>query len=194
MTSPSSATGAPSAQPELLLLGSLPSWDTEPLAQQFRLHSLWDAPDRAAVLAECGAVRAVVTRGEIGADAALMAALPALEIIACFGVGVDAIDLEAARTRGIRVTNTPDVLTGDVADTAIALSLAAAGRAAACPSPGASMDARSVSWASGVLVPRSRSGPRPSIAPSAISTAARFPMRPIRPSRPSVPSPNGATC
>ncbi len=52
-----------------------------------------------------------------------MDALPALEIIANYGVGVDAIDLEAARARGIRVTNTPDVLTDDVADIAIALAL-----------------------------------------------------------------------
>ena len=57
-----------------------------------------------------------------------MAALPALEIVACFGVGVDAIDLGYARGRGIRVTNTPDVLTEDVADMGIALLLATARR------------------------------------------------------------------
>jgi D-3-phosphoglycerate dehydrogenase len=112
------------SRPELLMIGSLPAWDMEPLAAQFRVHTLWDAPDRTGLLARCGAVRAATTRGELGADAALMDALPALEIIACYGVGVDGIDLEAARARGIRVTNTPDVLTGDVADTAIALALA----------------------------------------------------------------------
>jgi len=47
-----------------------------------------------------------------------------LRLIACFGVGVDAIDLAAARERGIAVTNTPDVLTDDVADLAIGLMLA----------------------------------------------------------------------
>jgi D-3-phosphoglycerate dehydrogenase len=112
------------SRPELLLVGSLPSWDMEALAEQFRLRTLWDAPDRAALLAACGSVRAIATRGDLGADATLIAALPALEIIACYGVGVDAIDLTAAGARGIRVTNTPDVLTGDVADTAIALALA----------------------------------------------------------------------
>jgi D-3-phosphoglycerate dehydrogenase len=112
-------------QPELLMLGSLPDWDMEPLAAQFRILRLWEAPDPAALLARCGAVRALAAQGHRGADAALMDALPALEIIANYGVGVDGIDLEAARARGIRVTNTPDVLTGDVADLAIALALAA---------------------------------------------------------------------
>ncbi|MEK6421548.1 MAG: 2-hydroxyacid dehydrogenase [Burkholderia gladioli] len=54
----------------------------------------------------------------------MIAALPKLEIIACYGVGTDAIDLAAARERGIRVTNTPDVLTGDVADLGVGLALA----------------------------------------------------------------------
>ena len=112
-------------RPELLMGSSLPAWDMEPLAGQFRILTLWDAPDRAALLARCGAVKALAAPGHRGADAALMDALPALEIIANYGVGVDAIDLEAARQRGIRVTNTPDVLTGDVADIAIALALSA---------------------------------------------------------------------
>ena len=112
-------------RPELLVLSSLPAWDMEPLAEQFRILTLQDAPDRATLLTRCGAVRAVAAPGHRGADAALMDALPALEIIANYGVGVDAIDMEAARQRGIRVTNTPDVLTDDVADLAIALALSA---------------------------------------------------------------------
>jgi lactate dehydrogenase-like 2-hydroxyacid dehydrogenase len=110
-------------RPELLVLSSLPAWDMEPLAEQFRILTLQDAPDRTTLLTRCGAVRAIAAPGHRGADAALMDALPALEIIANYGVGVDAIDLEAARQRGIRVTNTPDVLTDDVADLAIALAL-----------------------------------------------------------------------
>ena len=55
---------------------------------------------------------------------ALIDRCPKLEIISCYGVGVDAIDLERARARGVRVTNTPDVLTEDVADFAFALILA----------------------------------------------------------------------
>jgi lactate dehydrogenase-like 2-hydroxyacid dehydrogenase len=120
-----SERAAPDAHPELLVLSSLPPWDMEPLAEQFRLLTLQDTPDRAALLARSRGVRALAAPGHLGADGALMDALPALEIIANYGVGVDAIDLEAARQRGIRVTNTPDVLTGDVADIAIALALSA---------------------------------------------------------------------
>jgi lactate dehydrogenase-like 2-hydroxyacid dehydrogenase len=68
-------------------------------------------------------VRALATFGAGGADAKLMDALPKLEIISNFGVGVDSIDLDAARKRGIIVTNTPDVLNDCVADTAMALTV-----------------------------------------------------------------------
>lgn len=58
----------------------------------------------------------------------LIEALPNLEIIAQFAVGVDNIDLQAAKERGIAVTNTPDVLTDDTADTALSLLLAVSRR------------------------------------------------------------------
>ncbi len=69
-------------------------------------------------------MRGIATRGELGADAAMIAACPKLEIISVYGVGYDAVDLEAARARGVRVTNTPDVLTNDVADLGVAMMLA----------------------------------------------------------------------
>jgi lactate dehydrogenase-like 2-hydroxyacid dehydrogenase len=53
-----------------------------------------------------------------------MAAMPRLGIVAVNGIGTDAVDLDYARSRGIRVTTTPDVLTDDVADLAMALLLA----------------------------------------------------------------------
>ncbi len=109
------------ARPELLMMGPLPAWDMEPLADTYRLLRYWEAEDKAALLARSASVRAVLTKGDVGADAALIAALPALELIACFGVGVDAIDFPAARARGIAVTNTPDVLTEEVADIAMGL-------------------------------------------------------------------------
>lgn len=62
-----------------------------------------------------------LTTSMAGADAALMDALPDLKLIACQGVGLDKIDLNAAKARGITVANTPDVLTQDTADLAIAL-------------------------------------------------------------------------
>jgi lactate dehydrogenase-like 2-hydroxyacid dehydrogenase len=114
-------------KPGLLVVGVLPEWDLEALSRRFTLHLLYEAPDRAAFLAQHGpAIRAIATKGELGADAALMDACPGARIIACYGVGVDAIDLAAARARGIAVTNTPGVLTEEVADMAFALLLAAA--------------------------------------------------------------------
>lgn len=66
-------------------------------------------------------VRAVVSGGHIGCPNALMQALPKLGIVSINGVGVDKVDLAYARSRGVRVTTTPDVLTEDVADLAVGL-------------------------------------------------------------------------
>jgi lactate dehydrogenase-like 2-hydroxyacid dehydrogenase len=93
------------------------------LDQEFTCHKLHEAADRAAFLKELTPVRGLATFGAGGADAALMDALPKLEIISNFGVGVDAIDLDAAKKRRIIVTNTPDVLNDCVADTAMALTV-----------------------------------------------------------------------
>lgn len=75
-------------------------------------------------------VRFLQTTGAFGANAALIDALPKLEIIASVSVGVDTIDLAHARQRGIRVANTPDVLNDCVADLAFGLTIAAARRLA----------------------------------------------------------------
>ena len=114
-------------KPAVLMTGSYPDWDLAEMESCYRVLRLWEAADHDAFLAEHGSeVRAIATRGDLGASAALMQALPSLEIVACYGVGTDAIDLDHARVAGIRVTNTPDVLTDDVADLAVALLLAAA--------------------------------------------------------------------
>lgn len=75
--------------------------------------------------------RAIVGGGQMRLDAAMLERLPALEIVAINGVGYDGLDLAALRTRGVRVTTTPDVLTEDVADLAIGLMLAVFRRIAA---------------------------------------------------------------
>jgi lactate dehydrogenase-like 2-hydroxyacid dehydrogenase len=94
------------------------------LEKEFVCHKLYEAEDRSAFLKEqAPKVRALATFGAAGADAKLMDALPKLELISNFGVGVDAIDLDAAKKRGVIVTNTPDVLNDCVADTAMALTL-----------------------------------------------------------------------
>jgi len=87
----------------------------------------WDRLDDAAQAAflreRGGEVRAVATGGHLGCSNALMAALPALGIISINGVGVDKVDLADAARRGVAVTNTPDVLTADVADLAVGLTI-----------------------------------------------------------------------
>ncbi len=83
-----------------------------------------DAPERAEFLAAHGAdVTAVVTSGRTGVDAALMSALPALGAVVNFGVGYDTTDIDAAAAAGVGVSNTPDVLTDCVADTAVGLMI-----------------------------------------------------------------------
>ena len=112
------------AKPHILQMGSYPAWDQEPLDAAFTVHRLWEAPDRAAFLAAVGPeVRAIATRGDLGASAEVIAACPKLEIVSVYGVGYDAVDLPACAARGIRVTNTPDVLTNDVADLGVAMML-----------------------------------------------------------------------
>ena len=77
-----------------------------------------------------------VTTSMAGADEALMASLPDLKLIACNGTGLDKIDQEAARARGITVRNTPDVVTEDTADCAIGLMYAVVRRIAPSPATG----------------------------------------------------------
>lgn len=93
-------------------------------APPYTLHQLQPGDVREAWLAEHGArIRALARGGHAHVDRALIERLPALEIIASFGVGYDGIDVAAAADHGVVVTNTPDVLTEEVADTAIGLLL-----------------------------------------------------------------------
>ncbi len=109
---------------EILLIAPLTDADHVALDRDFTVHRLWPQDDKDAFIASVAQnIRAVVTRGDFGASAKLIASLPKLEIIACFGVGTDAIDLPAARARSIPVTITPDILTDDVADIGMALML-----------------------------------------------------------------------
>lgn len=116
--------------PELLILAPSPSAAVNAqLEQQYTCHHAWQVPadGRHAWLAQRSpAIRAVVTTGALGLNAGDMALLPHLEIIAVNGVGLDGVALDQARARGIAVTTTPNVLTDDVADLALALLLASA--------------------------------------------------------------------
>lgn len=75
----------------------------------------------APILAE---VRGMAAAGSMAIGADLFARMPKLEIVAKFGVGYDNVDVDAARAANVVVTNTPDVLTDEVADLAIGLLIA----------------------------------------------------------------------
>ncbi len=112
-------------KPEIILAKGMPPFTMAVLEEKFTLLRLDQAADKAAFLADVGGrVTAVASSGGGPGDAALMDALPNLKLISCFGVGVDGIDLAAAKARGVSVTNTPDVLTDCVADLAVGLLIA----------------------------------------------------------------------
>lgn len=111
-------------KPEILQMGPYPEWDQTPLELAFSMNRYFEAADKPAFLTEVGSrIRGIATRGELGATAEIISACPNLEVICVYGVGFDAVDLGAASARGIRVTNTPDVLTNDVADLGVAMML-----------------------------------------------------------------------
>jgi hydroxypyruvate reductase len=111
-------------KPEIIITARGHAGTMATLQSEFTAHLMADAPDRAAFLKQHAPnVRGLATFGPMAVDGKLMDALPKLEIIANFGVGVDAINLEDARKRRLIVTNTPDVLNETVADTALALIL-----------------------------------------------------------------------
>ena len=111
--------------PDVLRIGRLEPTYEEELSARYEIAELPGGPARASFLTEHGAdIRVVLTSAPpLGIDADTIAALPNLEMIVNYGAGVDAIDLEAAEKRGIGVSNTPDVLTDSVADTALGLIL-----------------------------------------------------------------------
>jgi glyoxylate reductase len=105
----------------VVVLGALPALGLELLGQHFVVEA-GGHPAGAA---------GIVTDPSIPVDADFLdAAGSSLEVVANFGVGYDNIDLDAARARGVRVTNTPGVLTNATAELAVALMLAAARRIA----------------------------------------------------------------
>ncbi|MBP6321930.1 MAG: 2-hydroxyacid dehydrogenase [Giesbergeria sp.] len=112
-------------KPAVLLVSRLPEPLAGRLRERFDCHALADV-DAAGLQALAPQLRGMVATGESLVNRALMASLPALEVISVLGVGYDGIDMAAARERGICVTHTPGLSTDDIADFAMALLLAAA--------------------------------------------------------------------
>lgn len=110
--------------PRILQAGRLLPWLEARLAEAFETTLLADQPDAAAFLAAHGAdFEGLVTSAGVGFSAETLGRLPNLRVISSFGVGLDRLDLAAAKTRGIAVGYTPDVLNDCVADLAMALML-----------------------------------------------------------------------
>ena len=103
----------------ILVPGRLHPHAVARLETSFRLIKLAKADAQALDSAAAEEVRGIAAMTAV--DAGFIDALPKLEIIANFGVGYDAVDARHAATRGVMVTNTPDVLTEEVADTALGL-------------------------------------------------------------------------
>ncbi|MEO1275845.1 MAG: 2-hydroxyacid dehydrogenase, partial [Pseudomonadota bacterium] len=112
-------------KPEILQIGPMMPHVEAALAEAYTVQRLWQAADRAALLAERGpAIRGVATDGHHGCPADVWQACTALEIIASYGVGYDAIDIPACKARGVRVSNTPDVLNDAMAEITLGLIVA----------------------------------------------------------------------
>lgn len=95
------------------------------LDELFTVHKLWLAPDKLALAKKIGPeITCAFTSGHDPIPVEILDALPNLKLVACFGVGVDGVNVAELTKRGIVVTNTPDVLTEEVADFAMGLLLA----------------------------------------------------------------------
>ena len=111
-------------QPDILVTAQLPPLLYEPLKAAYHCHDYLKASDKPSLLAAEGtAIVGMVQGGGTVTPTTLLDALPKLAIISVFGVGYDGVPIAYCKSRGIKVTNTPDVLTDDVADVALALVL-----------------------------------------------------------------------
>ncbi len=111
---------------DLLQVAQLPPFVVERLEKEFTLHDFVNPADPEKLLDEVGPrIRGILAGGMKGPNANLINRLENLEIIASMSVGFDATDVAAAQARGVIVTHTPEVLTGDVADLAMTFILMA---------------------------------------------------------------------
>ena len=109
---------------DILITAPLPDFLKQPLTSTYPCHDYHGAADKAALLnAVGGQIIGLVQGGGTVTPTALLDQLPKLQIISVFGVGYDGVPVEYCRGRGIKVGHTPDVLTDDVADVALALTI-----------------------------------------------------------------------
>jgi lactate dehydrogenase-like 2-hydroxyacid dehydrogenase len=115
----------PGDKADVVMFGPKPIIEEALTKAGLHLHKAWAAPDQEAFIASIAprvrAIAAVAGHGPV--DSAIMSRFPKLEIVSSFGVGYDHIDAKWAGQNGVIVTNTPDVLNEEVADTALGLTL-----------------------------------------------------------------------
>ncbi|KAL5072683.1 hypothetical protein RYX36_011667 [Vicia faba] len=117
----------------VLLVAQVMPYLEQELTKRYNLLRIWDFPQKSTLLSQhAPSIRAVVGSSGAGADSEFIDSLPKLEIVSSFSVGVDKIDIDKCKEKGIRVTNTPDVLTDEVADLAIGLILTLLRRICEC--------------------------------------------------------------
>ncbi len=113
-------------KPHLLTFETYDDWDMTPMAAEYTLYNLPHGASLDTLPAEAfEQVEAFAFKGHEALGPETMDAFPKLGMIANYGVGFDTIDVEYATSKGIKVTNTPDVLTDDVADLALGMIIAA---------------------------------------------------------------------
>lgn len=134
------------SKPEILVVAKLWPVYLQMLQEVFVVHERLHLEDPARFAEVAPRIRAIAASGESKVGRELIAQLPALQLISVYGVGYDGIDVAAAKERGVPVTNTPDVLTDDVADLAMATLLALARRV-----PQGDAYVRSGQWARGPM-------------------------------------------
>ena len=119
------------ARPRVVVVGAMPAVGIELLRRRADVDAGGIRPEPGWLQAHVPGAAAIVADPGVPVDAELLdAAGPSLKVVANFAVGHDNIDLDAVRARGIRATNTPDVLTNATAELAITLMLSAARRVA----------------------------------------------------------------
>ena len=112
-------------KPHILTFDTYEIWDIGPMESSYRLHPMPDSGNVSDLPDDViSKIRAIAFKGHGALTAEIMDALPSLAMIANYGVGYDTIDVAHATRKGIRVSNTPDVLTEDVADLAVGMIIA----------------------------------------------------------------------
>lgn len=111
------------SKPDILIPSPLRDMIIDGLEPHFTLHKLYEADDAEAFLKEREAIIRGIAVSFFNVDQPFIDRFPNLEIVSNFGVGYDKVDARHCGTRGIIVTNTPDVLSEEVADTAIGLMI-----------------------------------------------------------------------